>query len=398
MVLGGCARARGLLGQRGMSSLPSASLAARLRQVARLLATLWFAAGSGCQLYFDDPHGDPPLPCLEAPYGGDAIGGRLRDPQTGTCTSFGGEPGPCGAYYDAPAAIPDWGYCDTACEAMDEATCLAADGCRAVYSPARGANGALAFAGCWSTAMSGPVQGGGCKGLDAYECSLHDDCSVIHDVAPSDGLGPFRSCVEEVVICAYDGVYADALPPFRNPETGQCESFGGPPGDPCDPTAGSPTPDWAFCGTSCEWLDEAACQDAAGCRAIYVDTCPPNAPCYAEMLEFAGCWGTAPSGPGPSGTCDGLTAYDCSRRDDCSAFHATDWQTCAGLECGLAPAEFLACLAEPEPPPVPCAAHAVEEACILAGCEPLYQGEGCVCADDSCTCDSWHFQSCRDPQ
>ena len=37
------------------------------------------------------------------------------------------------------------------------------------------------YEACWPTAPSGPVRGGGCVGLDAQECSRHDDCVAQHD-------------------------------------------------------------------------------------------------------------------------------------------------------------------------------------------------------------------------
>jgi len=51
---------------------------------------------------------------------------------------------------------------------------------------------------CVGTAPSGPVNGTACAGLDAHECSRHDDCIAVHyyvDV-PAWGL-KFDYCAPE---------------------------------------------------------------------------------------------------------------------------------------------------------------------------------------------------------
>jgi hypothetical protein len=123
-------------------------------------------------------------------------------------------------------------------------------------------------------------------------------------------------------VCAYEGDIAAAE--LRNPDTGSCESWGG--GGGCY-GAPEPWPDWASCYSECEGLDEQGCLATSGCRAAYwQETCPPWADCDASWQPptFYGCWGTAPSGP-TQGACDGLSAYDCSRHDDCVAVYDRDW-------------------------------------------------------------------------
>src|SRR5438874_8619804 len=56
---------------------------------------------------------------------------------------------------------------------------------------------------------------------------------------------------------------------LRDPMTGQCQAFGGG----CGP-GGVLEPNWATCGGVCEGLDQTSCGLTAGCREIYVDTCP----------------------------------------------------------------------------------------------------------------------------
>src|SRR5690606_35778212 len=156
-----------------------------------------------------------------------------RNPETGECVYFGGGGGGGGGCGDpcTPCAEPageadrapppTWGYCESQCTGLDERTCIDTAGCRAIYV-------AGAFGDCWSTDQNGPIQGGGCAGLDAYECSRHDDCSAVHGVleafgepeedAPefAIGIGAFESCIPEKGSC-------DADPESCEPIPGSCE-------------------------------------------------------------------------------------------------------------------------------------------------------------------------------
>src|SRR5262245_45089890 len=121
---------------------------------------------------------------------------QLRDPQSGVCQPYGGGydcHNPCEPCPAAGAAIaqPDWAVCYGSCEALDESTCQATSGCRAVYVGST-------FEACWATAPSGPVQGGSCSGLGAQECSRHDDCIAVH--AAGSPIGQFQSCAPETSI------------------------------------------------------------------------------------------------------------------------------------------------------------------------------------------------------
>jgi len=135
----------------------------------------------------------------------------LRDPQTGKCVAGGGGGGGgCGpgTGVDVPA-LQDWGICGSPCESLDEPSCRAADGCRAIYAnryPPNVDAVEFVFETCWPTAPSGPVRGGTCEGLGAQECSRHDDCIARHesdwsscsDPAGCDyTAGQFNSCVAE---------------------------------------------------------------------------------------------------------------------------------------------------------------------------------------------------------
>ena len=153
--------------------------------------------------------------------------------------------------------------------------------------------------------------------------------------------------------CNYD--WGGVAQGIRNPDTNQCEYWGGGGGG-CDDTPvyePQAYPDWAYCDTACEQLDEQGCLVTSGCRATYVTQyCPPNADC-AFMQEFSGCVGTAPSGP-VQGACEGLDAHECSRHDDCAAVHL-------GLEAPAGDGGFTGAIGgfswcEPEwsPSPFPC--------------------------------------------
>lgn len=248
--------------------------------------------------------------------------------------------------------------------------------------------------------------------------------------------------------CLYGAEDVPALAaPLRNPESGQCEDWGGGGGGGgCDWATGAdlaPVPDWATCYGYCDSLDETSCLSASGCRAIYASDCPEGSDCFTENFTFAGCWGTAPSGPIEGGGCDGLDAQSCSRHDDCVAHHYP----------GVCPADapcdptqvgnFEACAPEPgdpgdpagncydpamcaqpapacpdgtiagvkngcwtgycipvaqcEPPPS-CADTPTEQGCIArADCSPIYQGVDCTCdAAGNCTCSDWVYKSCED--
>jgi hypothetical protein len=162
-----------------------------MRQLGLVVSVSVISLAGGCGLYFGDDDCDL--------YGGDraapiedAIG--QRNPATGQCEYFGGGPlpcdsecGPCPAEAggaEADQAQISWGYCESECTGLEENSCLEVSGCRAIYiDPCGGALDCEAepiFSECWSTDLTGPIQGGDCAGLDAYECSRHDDCVAIH--------------------------------------------------------------------------------------------------------------------------------------------------------------------------------------------------------------------------
>jgi len=245
--------------------------------------------------------------------------------------------------------------------------------------------------------------------------------------------------------------YADteAVPQqgLRNPDTGQCEYFGGGtyPPYPCDSECGpcpgdesrpqAPQPTWGFCEGFCTGLDEATCLATPGCRGAYIDG-GSSPDVYAE------CWQTDQSGPIQGGTCAGLDAYTCSMHDDCIAVHTSACEsepdalfepTCLGFfaECAAEPGNnsdpgtcYDPVTCDETPPDCPpntipgvkdgcytgfcipvdqcegtpaCSEIVAEMACIgRADCTPLYEGVDCSCDANGCTCSDWVFQSCDD--
>jgi hypothetical protein len=161
------------------------------------LAWLAIFALSGCTLYFGDDGASDDDACLvrKEPVQ------ELRDPVTGACSGVGGGCGP-GGYIEA-----DWAACYGACEGLDQPSCEASAGCRAIFVDTCPTCDALflSYAACWGTAPSGPVQGD-CNGLDAQACSEHDDCSAVHaqveapggDGGFTNGIGDFEWCQPEL--------------------------------------------------------------------------------------------------------------------------------------------------------------------------------------------------------
>jgi hypothetical protein len=273
----------------------------RLHAIAAL-ATLTL---SGCHLWFNncEQHGAPDI---------DAIG--LLNPFTGQCEwQGGGGGGVCGDYGGGDMAAPepvDWAMCYGACTDLGEEACLAADGCRAAYVSdcpelADCDDTSYAFVACWAVAPSGPVQGGECYGLDAYDCSRRDDCVARHhpydrcangsmDCAPGmiepGRAGYFEYCAPEPAAdrgTCYGEVFCDSLPPECPADAVPgviegCWSGACIPVAECEPMA------------SCAQApSEAACIGNAACAPIYVGvdcTCDEQTgECTCQDWEFEYC-------------------------------------------------------------------------------------------------------------
>jgi len=227
-------------------------------------------------------------------------------------------------------------------------------------------------------------------------------------------------CAGDDQQCLQYGRPAIASQEYRDPTTGQCQSFGGYDcADPCQPCpgTGAALPDWAQCyAGGCEGLGEAACKTTSACRAVYAGA------------AFHECWGVAQSGPVQGGNCAGLDAYACSRHDDCIARHAegspigqfmsceaessvADPGSCVGtITCTtpepMCPASTIAgrrngcwtgyCIPYADCDQLPACSTLGEKDCIgRTDCQPLYHGNNCTCTMTGCTCQSWTFDACE---
>ena len=165
---------------------------------------------------------------------------------------------------------------------------------------------------------------------------------------------------------------------LRNPETGECESFGGWGGcydynngcAPCDYAALTQAqPDWGSCYSKCDGLDEQSCLGSSGCIAAYdEDTDYQDAP---SVTTFKGCWATPLSGPIQGGDCWNLGAQECSRHDDCSMYFGDGYGNDTPMNAIIAGQGFSHCAPEP----------------TTQGCTNVNCGPGSHCEDQCYPCD-----------
>jgi hypothetical protein len=327
----------------------------------------------GCELYFGGD--DKPPPCTY--YGtGAADGGAgsadfgYRNPQDGTCQYFGGYPYPCdGTCGPCPeatgAAEPDWGSCYSYCEGLSENQCVATAGCYAAYlEKSSGDN--PAFWGCWQTAPSGPVAGS-CAGLNAHECSRHDNCSATYIASIDVNSASFVQCNDErQYACQADTDCA----------TGQR----------CDTTVCNPPPG---CDPNCP--NCGACPDV--CYGVCVPKDPnscTNVSCDAGYHCEEHCYGSGTTNM--MSTCEALCVQDL---------------TCASVDCGPGYTCSETCTTDAngnttchptcvQNQPDACETLQSESSCISRGdCVPVYNGQDCTCYPDHCTCQTLTYERCE---
>jgi hypothetical protein len=316
---------------------------------------------SGCQFYFG---GDDDCLWGEGDSNGAATG--VRNPDTGQCEYWGSsddwcDPAcgvPCTDSHGAAEPWPSWGYCISTCTGLDEMSCQAASHCRAAYiEQCPGAPTAAcdlmterSFHECWSLDMSGPIQGN-CAGLDAWQCSQHNDCSAIHSDACADGyqdrvdpdpgcLGNFYACVAEPTGCYDDYGCADGY---------RCNAD-------------------EICLTAPDCID-ANGDGLVDCGEVCYGFCVPD----DNPVDPGNCYGEV--------SCDALAP-------DCPA------DSLPGILDGCYTGECIALLECEEPPPA-CATLADEASCVArTDCTPLYEGIDCICDEAGCVCAEWLFTSC----
>ena len=312
--------------------------------------------GAGCQFYFDTGGGGGGTPdagvypdaggCYDQPPVYEP-GLELRDPYTGQCETFG-------VYYDycAPGPVPPapapppWGMCVSECTAFDqdEAGCQATPGCRAAYVENIDFDaGERTFFGCWATGLDWAPADLPCDALDAWDCSMRDDCSALHvgqcytdRTGQFDcDYGPFLSCLAETGAgggCTDDsqcGVgYRCDIPVDCDVQIPECAS---------DPSLGC-----TDCGGTCVPVDGTCYGE------VFCDSIPPACPPDMVATVADGCWTGA-----------------CKLVEEC------------------------------EPAPVVCSDLGSEDECLAYdGCVPYYEGVDCTCNDGGCTCGKWVFTRC----
>lgn len=154
-----------------------------------LVAIVLVTALSACTLY-EGPGGGDDV-CFENVPARTAI-----DPSSGLCESTVDEPPcPCNAACIAPVVMPDWPACGGPCAGLAEQTCLATPGCHAAYADLPTADRSSDFLACWT--LSVVQDGGGCTGLSADACALHDDCESVLSSDPDNRAFHFDRCAPE---------------------------------------------------------------------------------------------------------------------------------------------------------------------------------------------------------
>lgn len=188
-------------------------------------------------------------------------------------------------------------------------------------------------------------------------------------------------------VCAFaEDTPAIAPAPQRNPDTLECQDFGGPI---CDPACGpcpavdldlAPVSTWGFCGSTCEGLAESACAAAPECRVVKDAKCAVAGGCTTDFLMCL------PTDQIIDRTTDCLAARDgftCSKNPGCTAFHyrklvvapdATNilaFATCAPE--GRAPGTCYGTVSCLRPPPACPSQHmpAIANGCYTGACLPL---------------------------
>jgi hypothetical protein len=196
------------------------------------VAAVLAAGAAGCNLNLGDDGGDDACNYDDVPQSGsedslEAPAPELLNPETLQCEpqTYGGcDPcyDECDATADQADPIPPktWAYCGTGCEGLAELDCLAATECRATYDHGcytgdGPCTAEVPYLGCYGVDMTGPIEGGGCTGLGAQDCSRHNDCLALHSTqcAGEECWQQFVECRDEVRATCYGPVSCDSLPP-----------------------------------------------------------------------------------------------------------------------------------------------------------------------------------------
>ncbi|HEY6033803.1 MAG TPA: hypothetical protein VIV58_06075 [Kofleriaceae bacterium] len=350
--------------------------------IKRLLVLCLFA--SGCGLYWGgDDTGDDV--CNELAGGGTIASEGYRDPQSGVCQYFGGGGGGgcCydsngnGTYCAAPATgqtLPNWGQCGTACDGLDENTCIATPSCHAAYlAKTQGETGptTTSFLGCWATAQGyasqPPTE---CAGLDAQSCSERDFCSMVY-TSNMVSSQQFGSCIDEKQgACGID---------INCPMGSHCEQQ-------CTPCNSMGCQD--TCAPTC--VPDAGWGECTG--QITCNSAPPACPANTTAGIANGCWTGYCIPSSACGTPNPGTCYDTVTCG--SAPPACPSGTLPGVVNGCWSGYCIPTASCEQPA---CETLASEAACSArADCTPVYTGTDCTCTmTGGCTCATETYAKCE---
>jgi len=186
----------------------------------RLLTVLLVAVTlPGCFLVFDEHgKGGGDDDCLLPPAEDQPLPGPRtspvapqRNPVTLSCQVVGGggtcnpDCGPCPETALAP--IPSWGFCFSACESLDEATCAEDPTCRVIKDAECAISGSCLtdFLGCVATDQFTDAQVNCTAVTDGDSCSRNPACTAYHVSGGCSILTNDESCVTEFAFCGPEG-------------------------------------------------------------------------------------------------------------------------------------------------------------------------------------------------
>jgi hypothetical protein len=355
---------------------------------------------TGCQLYWsgDDVKNDD---CVDVAAPSGAPQQAYRDPATGTCEYFGGGGGNCGCNQPCGGDalwIPNWGQCYSACDGLDETTCMTTAGCHAAYDDNPVADqSSYTFLGCWATA-SPNTPTTPCANLDAQGCSEHDTCSMVysgdkflecidetqHGCGVDIGCAPGSHCEQQCAPCN-DLACTNTCNPTCVPDT-TCAQIDCGSGyqcvEECDALVGPCTPTCVPTGH-----DPGQCSGAISCNSA-----PPVCPTNTTAGIANGCW---------TGYC--IPNADCSPHDPGQCYAAVTC-TAAAPSCpmGTLPGVINGCYSGYCIPTYSCEVPACETlstevACTARGdCAAVYTGSDCTCTmSGGCTCATETYAKCE---
>ncbi|HSR97671.1 MAG TPA: hypothetical protein VLM79_11505 [Kofleriaceae bacterium] len=154
-----------------------------MRALPLVLVLLALLLGAGCEGLFATQE------CITDP------DEAAIDPKTGACTHVSNSDGCAYCYGESDPCIVgtvehlNYASCRNDCSSATEADCVARPDCRAAYADD-------AFFACLATPPKSVFHSGACDRLDAYLCSLHDNCAA-HYASHVDGTRSFDHCADE---------------------------------------------------------------------------------------------------------------------------------------------------------------------------------------------------------